>query len=192
MKGLVFTEFLDFVEHVAGDEIVDRMICDADPPSGGVYTRVGRYEFSEMAALVGALSNILDKPAPVLIRAFGEHLFGRLVAFHPHFLQDVVDPLDFLETVEGKIHVEVLKLYPDAELPSLRTRRLGPDDLEIEYESCRPLGELCLGLIEGCAAHFKVRLEVTSVPRPKGLNIAVRRRAFEAAGEKRAFENAVG
>lgn len=192
MKGLVFTEFLDFVEEVAGDEVVDHMICEADPPSGGVYTSAGRYEFSEMAALVGALSNILGQPGPILIRAFGRHLFGRLVAQHPHFLHGVQDPLDFLETVEGKIHVEVLKLYPDAELPSLKTRRVGPDKLDIEYVSCRPLGELCLGLIDGCAAHFHTPLEVSSAPRESGLRIAVRRRAPEASGEKRVLDNVAG
>lgn len=188
MKGVVFCEFLDFVEETAGYDIVDAMILAANPPSGGAYTAVGRYEFSEMAALVGALSKILGRPAPELIVDFGRRLFRRLVALHPHFLADARDPLAFLATVEGKIHVEVKKLYPDAELPSLSARWLGPDALELDYRSCRPLGALCLGLIEGCGAYFQTALAVETTPTADGLRIVVRRAA--AADQARLLDAA--
>lgn len=174
MKGVVFTEFLDFVESSAGEAVVDRMIEEAAPPSGGCYTAVGWYEFEEMALLIGALARILDRPAPRLIRAFGAHLFHRLVALHPVVVDGVADPLDFLERLDREIHVEVKKLYPDAELPSLKARRLDAHALELDYRSCRPLGELCLGLIEGCADYFNTTLQIEATPHERGLTIAVR------------------
>lgn len=34
MRGIVFTEFLDFVDQVAGPEMTDKMISSCDLPSG--------------------------------------------------------------------------------------------------------------------------------------------------------------
>ncbi|MCI4666018.1 MAG: heme NO-binding domain-containing protein [Neomegalonema sp.] len=187
MKGVVFTEFIDFVEQSHGDDVVDQMIDNANPPSGGAYTAVGRYDFAELAALIGALSTIINRPAPQLIRAFGGHLFHRLAALHPHFIRDAEDPLDFIESVENVIHVEVKKLYPDAELPTLTPHRLSHDRLELDYCSCRPLGELCVGLIEGCAAHFDATLAVECNATSDGLMILISRQVAKGAADDDAF-----
>jgi hypothetical protein len=179
MKGVVFTEFLDFVELRHGYETVDAMLEMAAPASGGVYTAVGNYDFAEMSALVGALSHVTDTPAPDLLQSFGRHLFGRFVILYPAFISNFHDPLDLLEAVEGCIHVEVSKLYPDAELPRINTTRLGEDALAMSYKSCRPLGHLCLGLIQGCGRHFKTDLHVQSAPGSEGMNIMIRRLRME-------------
>ncbi len=181
MKGVVFTEFLDFVEGAMGDEIVDDMIERANLPSGGSYTAVGKYDYEEMASLVTELAQLSGKPVPELLQAFGTHLLGRFHEGFPQFFEGKQDTLDMLESVEGHIHVEVRKLYPDAELPTLDARREGPDKLVVRYSSCRPLGDLCIGLIEGCAQHFGDSLTVTHVPTADGLNIEIHRNAAQAA-----------
>jgi Haem-NO-binding len=173
MKGIVFTEFLDFVELQHGYETVDAMLEMAAPPSGGVYTAVGSYDFSEMAALLGALSHVSGAPAPELLQAFGRHLFARFAEIYPVFFRNTKGPLDFLETIEGRIHTEVVKLYPDAELPRLSTERLAEDKLVVVYRSCRPLGHLCLGLIEGCGKYFDADLRIQTSANTEGLDITV-------------------
>jgi len=57
--------------------------------------------------------------------------------------------------VESYIHVEVRKLYPDAELPSFNCKRLSPSKLEMIYSSGRHFEDLCEGLIIGSMKHFK-------------------------------------
>ena len=52
MKGVVFTEFLDFVEDQTSYDVVDEMLERADTPSGGVYSATGKYEYEELASLV--------------------------------------------------------------------------------------------------------------------------------------------
>lgn len=54
MKGVVFTEFLDFVSGALGSDVADDIINDADVPNGGAYTAVGTYPYTEMQALVTA------------------------------------------------------------------------------------------------------------------------------------------
>jgi len=181
MKGIVFREFIDFVEEQAGYDIVDEMIERADPPSGAAYTAVGKYDWREMVDLVSALSDITSAPVPDLIRAFGTHLFGRLKTAYPQFLQGPTSAFEFLETIENEIHVEVLKLYPDAELPTLDVRKENDGTMLIGYSSCRPFGDLCIGMIEGCAEHFGESFDIQFKKKEGGLDIQMSRIAQEAA-----------
>ena len=41
MKGVIFTEFMELVEHQFGLEELDTLIEESAVPSGGVYTAVG-------------------------------------------------------------------------------------------------------------------------------------------------------
>ena len=74
---------------------------------------------------------------------------------YPDFFEGCGSLFDFLESVDRHIHVEVNKLYPDAELPKFRTVSRGADHLAIDYESCRPLEHLAEGMIQAAAAHFR-------------------------------------
>ena len=48
MKGLVFVEFVEFVEQEYSLEMVDRIIDNSALASGGAYTSVGVYDHREM------------------------------------------------------------------------------------------------------------------------------------------------
>jgi hypothetical protein len=56
--------------------------------------------------------------------------------------------------------VEVLKLYPDAELPSFVIHRTGTKAMSIEYHSERRMGHLALGLIEASLHHYHDSSEI--------------------------------
>ena len=72
----------------------------------------------------------------------------------PAFFSGVDSAFTFLASIDGHIHVEVRKLYPDAELPRFECRMLGPSQMEMIYTSSRPFADLAEGLIVGCAKHF--------------------------------------
>lgn len=158
MKGVVFTEFLGMVEQAHSPDVVDDLIAACDLPSKGAYTSVGTYDHGEIVQLVGALSAHTGVPVPELVRAFGEHLFGRFLATHPQLFAGVSTTFDFLSSVHGHVHREVLKLYPDAQLPHFETQRVGSDTLLMTYRSPRGMEDLAEGLIRATAAHFGARL----------------------------------
>ena len=155
MKGVVFTEFFEMVEAVFGYEMVDALVTEVDLPSGGAYTSVGTYSHREMVDLVVHLSKKTNTDISELLKAFGKHLFGRFVEGYAHFFSDCPDAFTFLESIEDYIHVEVRKLYPDAELPTFRTE-LSEDGQELTmiYHSDRRMGDLAEGLIESTLAHY--------------------------------------
>lgn len=154
MKGVVFTEFLGMVEQTFSADMVDDIIDDARLSSGGAYTAVGTYPHDEMVAMVVALSNRSGLPVPDLVRAFGQHLFGRFVHAYPSFFDGVTDTFQFLAGIEDIIHAEVLKLYPDAELPRFDVEHHDDRSLTLLYHSPRHFEDLAEGLILGSIDHF--------------------------------------
>ena len=154
IKGVVFTEFLELVEEKFSPDMVDTIIDASDLPSQGAYTSLGTYDHNEMVQLVTHLSKETNIPVPDLIRTFGEYLFTRFSDQYPQFFEGISHAFEFLKNLEGYIHVEVRKLYPDAELPKFEYEAPEPNCLVMIYSSNRPFGDLAEGLIRGCIKHF--------------------------------------
>jgi len=161
MKGLVFTEFLEMVEQQHGFVFTEELVDEADVPSGGAYTSVGTYDHSEMVRLLTVLSEKTNLSIPVLLRAYGHYLFKSFERSYPHFLTGASSAFEFLESIDQHIHVEVKKLYPDAELPAFSSRRLSPDCLELIYKSERKMGAFARGLIEQSLVFFQEEAQVS-------------------------------
>lgn len=160
MKGVVFTEFLEFVETEHGLNMVDAIITECDLPSGGAYTSVATYDVGELFALIVALSRRLQVPVSMLVIEFGRHLFRFFARTKSSALVHFKTAEQLLDAVEAQIHVEVRKLYPDAELPSIRFYRVSETQSKVVYESERPMADLAEGLIREAIDHFGDPLEV--------------------------------
>ncbi|WP_306251083.1 heme NO-binding domain-containing protein [Parvularcula sp. IMCC14364] len=161
MKGIVFTELMELVEDAQSPAFLQEAINEADLPSGGAYTSVGTYPVCEMGALVQALSQKMSVPVTDLMKTFGKHLFGRFAHIYPQFFADSSDAFSFLASIEDHIHKEVLKLYPDAELPSFEVTEHSANRFVMIYNSSRHLGDVCEGLIVGCLEYFAEPASVT-------------------------------
>jgi hypothetical protein len=160
MKGVVFTGFLEMVEARHGARMFDQVIEDARPASGGAYTAVGSYPHEEMVTMLLALSRRTGVAVPDLLRSFGQYLFGHFAAGYPSFFNGVTGAMPFLAGIEDIIHAEVLKLYPDAQLPRFDVEQQGSHRLVLVYHSARHFEDLAEGLIHGCIAHFGEKIEV--------------------------------
>ena len=154
MKGMVFTGFLDMVEDQFSLEMVDEIIEASDLESEGAYTSIGTYNHKEMIQLVKELSLRTNMPVPDLLRTYGRYLFSHLAKSHSQFMADKTDVFAVLNALESHIHVEVKKLYPDAELPHMETRDSGSDGLDMIYSSQRPFADFAHGLLLGVMDYF--------------------------------------
>jgi hypothetical protein len=155
MKGVIFIEFVDYVERQFGLETVDAILTHSDLKSNGCYTRVGAYDHREMMELIARLSEMVKMSIPDLMIVFGYYLFFRLNTLYPYYQEKASNVLEFLSTIDGGIHVEVRKLYPDAELPHIHFIKNGEKEAELYYCSTRPFADIAQGLIQGCIDHFK-------------------------------------
>lgn len=168
MKGLVFTEFTSMVEEKFGEDMVDDLIDGTKPESGGAYTSVGTYNHQELVDMVVLLSEKVSVPVPDLIKTFGLHLAVVFAEKFGSFFDEVNNTLDFLKKIDNHIHVEVRKLYPDAELPVFAFDDSNADEFKLVYSSERGFGDLALGLIEGVSIHYNEPFNISRKDRQEG------------------------
>ena len=154
MKGVIFIELLEMVDEAYGPNMTEAIIEKANLPSGGAYTSIGTYEHTEAVALVTARSRSTSTCPKLLLKAFGNRVMSRFELEHNQMFSCVKDLFGFLERVDGYIHTDVRRLYPDATLPKIRARRHGEDQLELTYRSCGQMGDLAEGLLEGAIHHY--------------------------------------
>ena len=160
MKGIVFTEFLDLVEVKFGVEMVDKIITQSELDSGGAYTSVGTYKFSEMLQLLQNLSKNTGISTDDLLLVYAEHFFSVLEASYPGLLNTYTDPIEMISSIENHIHVEVRKIYPDAELPMFEVVEKSNDSLIMIYKSSRAMHHFGLGLMNKTFEHFNSKAEI--------------------------------
>lgn len=160
MKGIIFTEFLELVEEKFGLAMVDKIITQSKLQSGGIYTSVGTYEFAEMLQLLTHLSENTDISKDDLLLVYSEHLFKALVRSHPNLVDHYKDPMDLLASIENHIHVEVQKIYPDAQLPTFELEDRNDDKMVMVYKSDKALYMLGKGLMQETFKLFKTPVEI--------------------------------
>lgn len=161
MKGVVFREFLNLVDTAFSPEITEKIITNSKIPSAGAYTSVGTYDHVELVKLVTELSRETDIPVSELVETFGSFLFERFIVLHENYFSNVTLCFQFLEFVDSYIHVEVKKLYPDAELPSILTEKISDNQLLVIYQSDKAMGDLALGLIKACIKYFNENISIS-------------------------------
>ena len=157
MKGVIFNVVQEVVEDAFGpdawDEIVRRSGVD------GAYTSLGSYPDAELGSLVTAAAEVAGVTEPEALVLVGRKGFARLGGRHAELLDGADSWMDVLAQLDGIIHPEVQKIYPDAEVPSFRTSS-GDRTMQLRYESSRNLCPLAEGLILGLGDHFATELTV--------------------------------
>jgi len=162
MKGLVFTEFLEMVEEAYSPEMVEKIISASHLKTKGAYTSVGTYDYREMVELITHLSQLTNTPIPELEKTYGRYLFKKLVSRYPDVISSTKNAFECLKSVDDNIHVEVRKLYPDAELPHFKYTQVNSQCLIMDYFSTRPFSNLAEGLMLGCIEHYKENISIHS------------------------------
>lgn len=154
MKGIVFVELLNMIKINFGEDMVGDVLDDCNLASGGAYTTAAVYDHREMIEIVNKLSAKTGIKTLELTKNYGFYLFSRFHTLMPEFFTSPKNSFEFLESVDQTIHVEVKKLYPDAQLPKFDTSRPSKNELEIIYKSKCPFANFAHGLILGCINHF--------------------------------------
>jgi hypothetical protein len=152
MKGIILAELAEYA--AAAFPSVAEVAAARSWDARAVYSR------GELVDLADRLSRSADVTTADLLRGFGVHLFARFAALYPVFFVEVESAIPFLAEINGYVHGEVQKIYPDAQLPRFDCAPTADGGLEMTYLSDRELPDLAEGLIRGCIAHFGDPIEV--------------------------------
>lgn len=161
MKGIVFREFLDLVETKFGLNTVNEIIEKSELKSKGAYTSIGTYEFSEMLSLITNLSEKTKITIDDLLHTYGLHFFSVLEQNYPKIVSKYNNPIALLSSIDSHIHVQVRKIYPEAELPKFEVLDQTEKSITLIYTSSRSMYAFALGLIEKTFHHYKSNAKVT-------------------------------
>ena len=160
MKGIVFTEFLDLIENKFGLEMVDKIISQSKLESKGSYTSIGTYSFSEMLQLLHNLELQTGISKDNLLLIYGEYFFNVIKTNYTDLLSSFKDPIEMLASIENHIHVEVKKIYNDAELPTFIVEKKTENSLIMIYKSSRSMHHFGLGLMNKTFEHFNSKATI--------------------------------
>lgn len=89
------------------------------------------------------------------LHSFGRFCFPKFAKKYPNLVTPYKNPKEFLKSVHSMVHIEVKKLYRDAEPPDFFYKEPADNRLIIEYSSKRKLCHFMEGLIDGVADYFK-------------------------------------
>ena len=153
MKGIILSEFVEFIEQELGEDIAQKIIDESGVESEGAYSRVGLYDYQELIQLLTQAVSETQIDASVLLEKFSDHLFMVFKRDYSLFFDGVSSAAEMLKQIDDHIHVEVQKLYPDAELPSFEYKQQGKV-ITLEYTSPRPLAAVAHALVGACLKFF--------------------------------------
>lgn len=160
MKGLVLDGLLGFIRASHDEVFTEQLLSGLDLPSRGVYTSVGTYDIAEMHTILAAYCQQTDSKPSAILFAFGRWMFPKLIMRYVASHTTPRNTFELLRTLDGVIHVEVRKLYNDAELPEFRATEVSDTCMRLRYRSARRLEDFAEGLIHGSAAFFGESIQV--------------------------------
>lgn len=162
MFGIVFFEFIEMVEDIFFEDVVDEMIeeVEKDFESGGLYIVVGNYDYVEMLILVMKFSEIMQVLIFQFVEVYGKYFFGCFYECYLVFFEDIDNSFDFFQGIEDCIYLEVCKFYLNLEFLGFDLFDSGVECMVMDYLSLRFFVLLVFGFIQGCIEYFGEDVDV--------------------------------
>lgn len=160
MKGIVFTELLEMVESQFGVAVVDQIIQPDELTSKGVFTSVGTYPYLDFLTILQHLSLKTGLSIPDLEKAFGQYLAGSFTKLYASLFEKFSCTFDLMIHLDSYIHQEVIKLYPDAEMPSFDVVERRETELEMIYRSHRKMFPFAEGLMQATENYYQEEIQL--------------------------------
>lgn len=159
MHGIILFELQRFLDSTVGPGTWDKALREAHL-GGRVYNSLGDYPDEELYAIVGAASGIARMSNDETVEAFGTFIAPNLLHMYSMLIKPEWRTLDVIEHTEAVIHAVVRVTQQGAKPPELKCRRIGPDEIELRYDSSRRLCRLARGIVKGIAREYHEEVTV--------------------------------
>jgi Haem-NO-binding len=158
MHGRIFWQFREYVEKTHGARAWVAVLKGAGLQDRAYLAQP--YPDSEAVSLIAATATITQKPIPVVVQEFGEFSVPALLQMYAHLIKPEWRTLDVIEHTEKVAHGAVRREQPGAAPPYLRTRRVSPRQLVLNYNSPRKLCAMAVGVGLGLGKYFQEKITV--------------------------------
>jgi predicted hydrocarbon binding protein len=160
MHGVILLEFGRFVEARFGGPVWAKVVGRSGF-SSPIFLPTQIYPDSDFFTIVSGLCQESGRDPASVLEEFGDYIVPSLASLYAAFIDADWTLLDLLEHTEATIHRVVRMRSPGAEPPRLRSRRMGPDAVEVVYESQRKLCAFARGIVRGLAKLYEEQVDLT-------------------------------
>lgn len=155
MKGIISTTFEDLVRERLGEGCVDELFDQRGLKTDNSFVAPVTNRDEDLVALVLTAAEMAGLEVTTTLFGSGRYAFFRLVSCR----EDPDESADSLESlfahVDDIIHVEVRKLWPEAETQRIHVQSESEVVLIVRYESRRRLCPVFEGLIAGLRDFYR-------------------------------------
>jgi hypothetical protein len=162
MHGRILWQFREYIESRHGKPAWIALLKTA-----GLEERVylaQAYPDAEAFSLLKAAVTMSGKSAAAVLQEFGEFTVPALLGMYAHLIKPEWRTLDVIEHAERVAHGAVRQHERGAAPPYLRTRRVNPHKVIMNYDSPRKMCAFAVGVGLGLGKHFHEDVAVQHNP----------------------------
>jgi len=160
MHGIIHSELKRFVVARHGESVWNDLLKQAGLERAA-YLASEQYPDDEANRIVATASRMTDIPTVTILEDFGEYIAPHLLEVYGPLIDPSWRTLDVIEHTEGTIHRVVRFKNPEAHPPELKCRRIGPDEVELTYDSPRKMCAVAKGIGKGLGKHFGETIRIS-------------------------------
>lgn len=153
MKGFVVTALVGMLQRQHGRERVQAMLANHGLASVAEGEPTDYVPVATLVAVCKVAGREFNCTLDDLVEQFGFYIFGELVRGFPELFV-ARNFADFIESIEQVAHPEILRRFPDAEVPVITLLHSGAGEYVIGYSSKRPFTQLACGILGAASAYY--------------------------------------
>ena len=159
MHGVILNQFRQYVAAEFGFRTWTRVLREGERPVSQHYELTETYPDDELGLLASRTAHITGLPPAQVLEGFGASMVPEMLRIYSYMVDPEWTYAEFLLNMEPLLH-QVLELHtPGTQPTKLHARRLGPDSVEVTYDSPLRACAAVMGVLRGAAKEYGVAIE---------------------------------
>ena len=163
MKGTVVSTWINTLEEVYGQEIVDQAKIDSSWDNSLIITPLMDIKDDKAFDLINTVAKKANVKPEKLWREIGRHNINSFAEWFPSYFKG--RKLKTFLMMMDTVHQQLTKMIPGANPPRIIPNEIDNTTIELTYKSKRGMFDYFLGLLEGSSNFFSEDIDVTEVER---------------------------
>jgi heme-NO-binding protein len=161
MQGVILDQYRQFVAARFGFRVWTRVLTEAGRSATQHYELSEVYPDEELGLLAVHTAKITAESPTDVLEGFGEAMVPEMLRIYSYLVDPKWTYAEFLLNMEPVLH-QALRLHtPGAQPTKIHARRLGPQAVEVTYDSPLRACAAVLGVIRGAASEYGVGVDVS-------------------------------
>lgn len=160
MKGIILNIFEKYIIEKHNNSYLEHILQSSNLTSDGIFISAETYPDEDLVSLITHYCKLNDLNINHFQKTLGEYTLKQFSLRYPAFFEHYNHPIEFLKSLNSTIHVEVKKLYHEAQTPNINIEEFKDGNLTITYKSKRQMTDFMEGLLLGAINHYGYKIKL--------------------------------